>query len=167
MRTNKARAEPVPNEMLDQYLWQFGRVYEVSGQRMKIKFDTTESCAQCLAGRGCGAGVFSRLFNNKGAIMAVSKATELNVGQPVRVGVLPKELLKASLWLYGWPLSVFLVTLMVGGSVVETANSALNEWLLLVASLGLGAVALRLAGALRSRIMNPIVIPWSCDREVC
>lgn len=167
MRESNHSAENAPNHATDPYLWQMGRVDAVGDQNTRIKFNTTESCAQCLAGKGCGAGVFSQLFNQKGAVLKVPSTANLVVGQAVRVGVLPLDLLKASLWLYAWPLAVFLLTLMLGGLVVAPGQSALGEWLLFLAALSLGALALKLAGALRSRAMNPIVVPWSCDQKNC
>lgn len=165
MREHTPMAAKASNDATNPYLWQMGRVHEVSDRNAQIKFDTTESCAQCLAGKGCGAGVFSQLFSNKGAILAVPNTSNLKVGQPVRVGVLPLDLLKASLWLYGWPLAVFLLTLMLGGTVLGAGHGALSEWLLFLVALTLSALALKMAGALRSRTMNPIVVPWSCDQE--
>ncbi|HEY7905731.1 MAG TPA: SoxR reducing system RseC family protein [Wenzhouxiangella sp.] len=151
----------------DPYLWQMGHVEAVDDRATRIKFNTTESCAQCLAGKGCGAGVFSQLFNQKGAILTVPSTTSLTVGQSVRVGVLPLDLLKASLWLYALPLAVFLATLILGGAVAQPEQSAWGEWLSFLAALSLGALALKFAGALRSRTMNPIVVPWSCDQTNC
>jgi len=147
------------------YLWQMGRVHAVGQNQAQIKFDATTTCQQCLAGKGCGAGVFSKLFNNKGAILTVPSSPTLQVGQPVRVGVLPRDLLKGSLCLYAWPLLVFLVTLVVGGIVFQPTDHGVAEWLLLGVALGLGALAIRLGEALRTQKMNPIVVPWSCNQE--
>jgi len=153
------------NPRSDAYLWQLGRVHAIGQGRAHIKFDATTSCAQCLAGKGCGAGVFAKLFNNKGAVLAVPYSPDLEVGQPVRVGVLPRDLLKGSLWLYGWPLAVFLITLVLGGTVLGSMSAGLGEWLLLLIALCLGALAVRLGEALRTQKMNPIVVPWSCNQE--
>lgn len=147
------------------YLWQLGRVHAVGQGQAQIKFDATTSCAQCLAGKGCGAGVFAKLFNNKGAVLTVSDAPELQVGQPVRVGVLPRDLLKGSLWLYAWPLSVFLITLLLGGFLFGTSFAGSGEWLLLGLALVLSALAVKLGETLRTQKMNPIVVPWSCNQE--
>lgn len=153
------------NRSADAYLWQLGRVHAITKDQAQIKFDATTSCAKCLAGEGCGAGVFAKLFNHKGASLAVPCAPDLQVGQPVRVGVLPRDLLKGSWWLYGWPLAVFLITLVLGGALLGPKAAGLSEWLLLLLALGLGALAVRFGEALRTQKMNPIVVPWSCNQE--
>ena len=165
MREHQPDLDNTATHTIDAYLWQLGRVHAVERGHAQIKFDATTSCAQCLAGKGCGAGVFAKLFNNKGAILTVSDSPGLRVGQPVRVGVLPRDLLKGSLWLYGWPLSVFLITLVVGGVLLGPSFSGSGEWLLLGLALGLSALAVKLGETLRTQKMNPIVVPWSCNQE--
>ncbi len=74
-----------------------------------LKFSSLNSCERCLAGQGCGAGVFSRLFSRRHARLPLPARAEWRPGQRVRVGLSSRRLLTMALLLYGLPLVGFLV----------------------------------------------------------
>ncbi len=135
--------------------WQTGRVMQVEGERIRVRFQPLSQCERCMSGEGCGAGVFGRLFARRGAEMVVDGPAGLKVGQPVRVGVPERLLLGMALWLYGLPLLAFilaagLVATLLGQGVAQDALALL---------LGLLAawIAARLAGILGRSRLNPTV----------
>lgn len=159
------QASSLANQPNDGYLWQLGRVTEVSGLTASIEFERLPTCAKCASGKGCGQGVFSQLFSRRSAQLTLQNTQGLRVGQWVKVGVTPRAVLNASLLLYGWPLLLFLLVLVTGHYGLSLGQSAWGEWTLFGAALGIAAIGLRVAGHLRIKAMNPIVKGWTCPEE--
>jgi len=149
-------------ELSEDYLWQLGRVATVTETHTTIEFDSTEQCARCLSGQGCGAGVFAKLFARKGAVLSLSGVGGFHPGQMVQVGVLPGAILRASMAVYAWPLGLFLAVLVGGHYGLSIGQTAFGELGLLAVALACAGIGIWAIGHLRSRMMNPIVVPWSC-----
>lgn len=139
----------------DGQVWQTGVVVDASEAGARVRFEPPSECRRCLSGRGCGAGVFGRLFARRGSELHVPNACDLQPGQQVRVGVPENALLALALLLYGLPLVVFI---LVAGFAATLVPAGLAQDLLALASGLLAAAAsLVLAGRLRARSLNPRV----------
>jgi len=70
---------------------QQGRVIRVEDGRAHVRLGGTTGCANCDAGKGCGAGVFGRLLKRKPVTLELDNTLNAAPGQPVMVG-LPESL---------------------------------------------------------------------------
>lgn len=103
--------------------WHPARVCRSDTQSLTLMFERPEHCQRCQAGQGCGAGLWARLFvSTQPTTMTVPRqhlhghqdAQQTFVdGDWVRVGVPSTVLARAAFSVYGWPLLVFVATLLV------------------------------------------------------
>jgi sigma-E factor negative regulatory protein RseC len=134
-------------------VWQRAVVFKVDHSSARVRFERLQHCQQCLSGKGCGAGVFSRLFSRRSAELNLKHVDGLEVGQVVQVGVDEAELLRVASQLYGLPLMAFIL------AAVATASLVPAGWVEDVLSLGLGLFAAVVAVWVTSRMgwnrLNP------------
>ncbi len=147
------------------YVWQLGRVCEVTDSATCIEFERPKDCARCMSGKGCGQGVFSQLFSRHKLQIRLAREGSYHEGQWVRVGVTSKAVLYSSVLLYAWPLFLFLAVLVIGNYGLSMAESNGGELWLFAGALGMAALGVQMAGRLRIQLMNPILEPWSCADE--
>ena len=145
-------------------VWQPGIVTARRGDEYLIEMDALEHCQRCLAGQGCGAGVFSQLFARNGARLTARSSEPLAIGERVRVGVSPNGILKASLALYAWPLALFLLTLIAVAPWWLDQGLWGGEWAVLLLALLVAGSGIKVLGRLRFRALNPTVLPLSCHQ---
>lgn len=143
--------------------WQRGTVSEISGTRVKVRFGSLQQCRRCLRGEGCGAGVFGRLFARGGAEMWLTADQPFSPGQAVRVGVLPRDLVRSAALLYALPLLAFILAAAAGATFFD--QSLTRDLGALVAGLLAAAVSLSLAGRLRVGVLNPRLESLSASAE--
>ena len=147
-------------------IWHHGRVVSLNGDQAVIRFAPSEICARCFAGEGCGAGIFSKLFAKEGAELSLTTPFDACIGELVAVGIRPHQLVYGALWLYGLPVALFVILLVLGTYGFGLETRGLGELsLLLMATLGAG-LSIKLAEHLRSRSLNPIVKRWSCSKDM-
>ncbi len=106
-----------------------------------------------MQGEGCGAGVFGRLFSQRGAEIWLPARAEFRPGQAVRVGVRERDLLRAAVLLYGLPLLSFILAAAAAATV--PSEPWVRDFGALAAGLAGAAMALWLIGRLRGRVLNP------------
>lgn len=116
-------------------VWQRAVVVEAHSVSVTVRFERLQHCQQCLSGKGCGAGVFSRLFSRRPAELTLEHAEGLEVGQVVRIGVSEAQLLRLAGQLYGLPLLAFIL------AAVATASLSPDGWIEDVLSLAVGLSA--------------------------
>jgi len=130
----------------DGWVWQPGVARRPDAGLVRVELGDPARCARCLAGQGCGAGPFLRLFRR-----ASTSSIELQYdddvvdGSRVWLGIDAQWLLKAAAAVYLMPL-VALITVL-----------GLFEWLLpgrewLALGLGLSAAGSVLALASRPQV---------------
>jgi sigma-E factor negative regulatory protein RseC len=141
-------------------LWQPATVLTAEPGRLLVSFEPLSQCRRCMAGQGCGAGVFGRLFPARTSSLVLSTQQSFKPGQKVRVGLRPAQLLRASLVLYGAPLAGFLLGLLLGNVLFQ--GLAYGEWLALVLAVFSGA-GLLLVLRVRRLVLNPVVQALSCN----
>lgn len=136
-----------------EFNWQCATVTAVEAGRVRVRFDPLRDCGRCLRGEGCGAGVFSRLFSPRGSELWLDSSLRLQPGQPVRVGVQARDLIRAAGLLYGLPLLSFIIAAGLAGTVTDQALA--SDLVGLAAGLAAATASLWMAGRLRRRILNP------------
>lgn len=94
-------------------IWQLGEVVNADARTASVRLSPVSSCEQCLAGRGCGAGVFSRFFARRTVDLNTNNTIGAAPGQRVLVGVAGAALTKAAARLYGVPVLGFLAGVLV------------------------------------------------------
>ncbi|MEE4329508.1 MAG: SoxR reducing system RseC family protein [Wenzhouxiangella sp.] len=146
---------------MNDIVWQPARILESGDDWVRVGFDQLETCAACLRGEGCGAGVFSRLFGARQATWTISTIEPLAVGERVRVGVSSGQLMLASIVLYGFPLAAFIGAALTAHLLL--ADAAWRDPAALCAGLLAGAFALLTLRRGRGFALNPRVEPLSCS----
>ncbi len=69
-----------------------------------VEVDATVQCQRCLEGKGCGAGLFGTTRATRRVEALVREDLAVGEGDEVRIALEPRNLLKASLIVYGLPL---------------------------------------------------------------
>lgn len=134
--------------------WQTGRVVAISECTMTLRFEPLTGCQRCLSGRGCGAGVFSRLFARRGSSLTVPLIGGVQVDDAVRVGLPERALLLLAARLYGLPLVLFVLIIVAAQSL--TAGQAVAEVGVLFLAL-LAAAGVTIWQRWRFSPLNPVV----------
>lgn len=144
-------------------LWQIGMI-EQAGEdgRLIVRLEAVNHCARCLAGKGCGAGVFSRWFTRGDVELPVPPASGLTAGQRVRVGIEALDLVRAATWLYALPVVAFAVATVIGHRLAE--GPPLQDALALLLGLSAGATMFALTAGRRRQLadMHPAIEPAAC-----
>jgi sigma-E factor negative regulatory protein RseC len=130
---------------------QQGQVVSVSLDHVGVRLGGYSGCPACDAGKGCGAGVFGRLLNNRPVTLELSNELDSRVGQSVIVGLPETLLLVLVARLYLLPLLAGLAGAVIGHYISGSygASEAMTDGVTL-----LGAV---LAGSL--------ILVWNRKRE--
>lgn len=142
-------------------LWQPATVIAVEPDQVEVSLQPLQQCRACLEGRGCGAGVFSRLFPGQPTRLRLSVSVAFETGQRVRVGLAPSQLLRASFLLYGVPLGLFLIGALLGHAVFRQAGYA--DGMVLLTGLIAAASGLLWLRFKPWRGLNPVLEPLSCS----
>ncbi len=86
-----------------------GKVLSISApddaRRASLEVDATSACPRCLAGKGCGAGVFGASRAGHHVEALVAPGISLREGQRVRVELEAGNVLLAAAIAYGLPLA--------------------------------------------------------------
>lgn len=83
-----------------------GRILSIQpdGTRAIVEVETTNFCARCSTGKGCGAGLFGNDRGPRQFDAPVIGRLELRAGDEVRIELAPQSVLHAALIVYGVPL---------------------------------------------------------------
>lgn len=71
-----------------------------------VEVDAAVQCKRCSEGKGCGAGLFGTTPRRRRVEALVRKDISVGEGDEVRIALDPKNVLRASLIVYGLPLGV-------------------------------------------------------------
>ncbi|MGB5448698.1 MAG: SoxR reducing system RseC family protein [Woeseiaceae bacterium] len=86
-----------------------GRVIAVTGYapapQALVEVDASVSCARCAEGKGCGAGLLGRTSGSRRIDALIAGGLTVSEGDDVRIELAPSNLLRASMIVYGLPLS--------------------------------------------------------------
>jgi len=127
---------------------QQGRIASRQGPRATVLLGASSGCPVCAEGRGCGAGVFGRLIAGKPLSLELDNPLQLQVGQPVRVGITEAFFMGLLLRLYLLPLLAGLFGAALGHYLanVFAAQGWVQDGLALLGALFLAGLTL---------LMNP------------
>lgn len=70
-----------------------------------VQVDATISCARCAEGKGCGAGLLGGNAGPRRVDALVGSGLTIDEGDEVRIELAPTNLLRASMIVYGLPLT--------------------------------------------------------------
>jgi sigma-E factor negative regulatory protein RseC len=98
-----------------------GKVVLVGRGFATVSVNATAACARCAAGRGCGAGLLQK--RRKRLIRVnVAPGLALKVGDPVRLELAPRHLMRAAWLAYGLPLATMLIAVGAASALVDSGN---------------------------------------------
>ena len=99
------------------------------GKRVELELLRATACDHCELNKGCGTGALSRLIGRRPRPLVIDSEQECKPGDQVVLELPESALVRASLLLYGLPLS----GLLLGGLLA--AFLALPEWLVVAIAL--------------------------------
>ncbi len=144
-------------------VWQVATVVDAEVDRIRVSFDSLSTCQRCLAGEGCGAGVFTRLFARRRANLVVQGEHDFVIGDKLRIGVAGNHLALSALALYGLPLLGFLAGALAGHW--WAGDSASRDFMALLFGLALGLAASRLFNLGPGLLLKPSIERFSCTNS--
>ena len=152
------------------------RVLRCQGERMWIRMGSQSGCTACDNGKGCGAGLFSRLLQRKPVEIELARNDlDVEVGQMLTLAFPEQIFIKLVLASYGWPLLAALSGAVLGHSVSDWLQfgPVLIDVCTLVAALLAGGFVMRLIRnrtdsdtifkSLQTTLYYPSVTPNMCN----
>ena len=112
--------------------------------RACVRLGGASGCANCDAGKGCGAGVFGRLLKKRPVVLELENHVNAVQGQPVMVGIPEALFLRLILRLYLFPLLATIAGAAVGYYIAISSGLGPvgSDALTLLCGLTGGAVAM-------------------------
>ncbi len=144
--------------------WQVAQVLESGADRVRVRFARPETCQRCQQGRGCGAGLFARLFARSTTELEVMTRLSPGVGDWVRVGVSAPALALSALFTYGLPTVAFVLGALPAHWWIE--YPLWRDVLAFVGGLACALVVWYTGRRFSLRNLNPIIEPLSCSSVV-
>ena len=158
--------------MIEQHV----QVIRCQGERMWVRMGSQSGCSACDNGKGCGAGLFSKLLRRKPVVIELERDNmEIEAGQMLTLAFPERVFIRLVLASYGWPLLAGLAGAVLGHSLcvwlqVEAMMVDLGT---LVGALSVGGAALRLIrnrtdfelifNTLQTTLYYPSVAPNMCS----
>lgn len=93
---------------------QQGEVIAAGDGQARVRLGGRPGCAACVAGRGCGAGIFGRLLRRQSVELAFENHLGVSTGQAVMVGLPEAWFLRLVARFYLYPLLAALVVAAFG-----------------------------------------------------
>ncbi len=138
-----------------------GQIIAMSAARSEcqvvVEVESVIVCERCESGQGCGAGLLGKQAGDKCVEAVVAAGLDVRLGDRVSIALAPRNVLRAAIIVYGYPLlgavSAAFVAYRVGLGDVAGPLAAL---LGLVSGISIARV--RLQGARCLRDFTPIVV---------
>ncbi len=102
---------------------QQGQIVRYAKGRGWVRMGAQSGCPACDAGKGCGAGVFSRLLAKRPVTLELDLPRDLSVGESVVVGLPERVFLGMISRLYLWPLLAGLAGAFIGHNLLGVFDS--------------------------------------------
>ena len=112
---------------------QQGTVVSIDALSVVVAADPTAACQRCLAGKGCGAGLFAQTGRIRKISMPRPSSVQLEVGDRVTLSLQAANLAKASFLAYGVPM----LTVLLALATLEALSGGANDGI----ALGVAVVA--------------------------
>lgn len=131
-----------------------GRVIAVSNLEHSphalVEVEAGVQCVRCAQGKGCGAGIFGGKAGSRRIDAMISAGLKVTEGDEVRIELAPRNVLRASLIVYGAPLSGAVIAALIAYAAgLGDLHAALAALAGIVSGLLLARARLRKAGCLR------------------
>jgi len=127
------------------------------GTKAIIEVDSVVVCERCESGKGCGAGLLGRQPGDKRVEAVVAENLDVKSGDLVSVELAPRNILRAAVIVYGYPLSAaVLAAILAFGMGLEDAFGAFAALVGLVAGILLAKRRLNNSRCLRD--FTPTVV---------
>ena len=125
-------------------LEQQGQVVALAGNRASVRLGGSSGCSACDAGKGCGAGIFARLFKRKPTTLEFVNELDVRVGQAVIVGLPESLFLSLVFRLYLLPLLIGLAGMLIGHyiSLRLNAQGIVSDGATLLGGIAGGSIAI-------------------------
>ncbi len=78
--------------------------HAANGVRAIVDVDAGVICPRCAAGKGCGAGIFGASDQPRRVEAILATGLDVSIGDVVSLSLGSRNLLQASIIVYGWPL---------------------------------------------------------------
>ena len=82
-----------------------GRIVSVHSDYAVVEVDTESVCERCASGKGCGAGLLGAGSGTQRISASVPDGLDVSDGDLVSIVLRPKDILRAALIVYGYPLA--------------------------------------------------------------
>jgi len=126
------------------------RLVTAQERRVRVRLEPPGGCAACLAGRGCGAGLFVRLLPAQPAEITLARPDGLDPGAPMALAIDERALGRQAVAVYAGAVIAF-----IGGVALATAAPWVSGDLAALAA-GFGALATWLVFAHRRAARHPL-----------
>lgn len=128
-----------------------------SARQVVVEVESVIVCERCESGKGCGAGLLGKRTGDKCVEATVAADLEVSLGDIVSIVLEPRNVLRAAIIVYGYPLFGAVLAAFAAYSAglgdVAGALAALSG---LVAGILIARIRLRNARCLRD--FTPIVV---------
>lgn len=82
-----------------------GRIISVHPDQVVVEVDTESVCERCASGKGCGAGLLGGAAGTQRITASLPAGLEVADGDLVSIVLEPRNLLRAAVIVYGYPLA--------------------------------------------------------------
>jgi len=126
-------------------------------RRAVVAVEAADACARCASGKGCGAGIFGKQTGRRHLEAKVADDQDLGVGDLVRIALESKNVLRAAIVIYGYPLSG-VVLAAIGAHATGLGDVGAASGVLCGVAAGMLAARLRLQNSRCLLDFTPIVV---------
>ena len=120
-------------------------VLSVAGNVALVEVTDRNVCPRCAAGNGCGAGIFGIDKDPVSLTVRVDDGVRIVTGDQVRLSLAPADLVRASLYAYGAPLTGLLLAAGLAFLLVDPLSDQLAVLVSIAGLLGGGVAGRMLA----------------------
>lgn len=153
------------------------RVLRCQGEQMWVRMGSQSGCSACDNGKGCGAGLFSKLLRRKPAVIELVRDNmDIEAGQMLTLAFPEQVFIKLVFASYGWPLLGALTGAVLGYSLTVQLQfgPAIVDMATLFGALLAGGLVPRLIrnrtdsdiifSSLQTTLYYPSVTPNMCNK---
>ncbi|TBW57858.1 sigma E positive regulator RseC/MucC [Marinobacter halodurans] len=135
-----------------------GTVVAVIDEAAWVQTIRQSTCGNCSARKGCGQGALASMSDGRANQVRVRNDLGARVGDQVILGIEESQLLRASLLVYAWPLSVMLLGALAAAAVWPGQDGPAILGGVLGLAAGFGALRMRSPQGRRHPGFEPVLL---------